>query len=286
MTLPVKELLNVGEKRLENAGVPDAKYDSRELYCHIFDLSHSQLIMEWQKTVEFDYCDKYFNLLDRRADGEPLQYITGVQEFMGHKIKVTPAVLIPRQDTECVVEKAIEIAKENGCKEILDLCTGSGAIGISMAKELNHAKVVCSDVSEEAVKVAKENIESHGLGKTVEVKAGDLLEPFKGRFSKKKFDMIISNPPYIPTKEIENLMTEVKDHEPMSALDGGDDGLDFYKKIIEDAKNHLKKKGVIVFEIGHNQRESVAQLLRESGFRNVEVFDDLGGNPRTAIGFL
>ncbi|SFE58127.1 release factor glutamine methyltransferase [Peptostreptococcaceae bacterium pGA-8] len=286
MTLPVKELLLVGENRLRDAGIADAKVDSRTLYCHIFDLTPAQLIMEWQKTVEFDYCEKYFSLLDRRAAGEPVQYITGVQEFMGYPIKVNPSVLIPRLDTETVVEKAIEIAKEKKAKEILDLCCGSGAIGIAMAKNLPDAKITLSDVSGDAAEVARSNVNALNLSKRIDVKSGDLFEPFRGRFSKKRFDMIVSNPPYIPKATIPKLMAEVKDHEPMTALDGGEDGLDFYRWISGEAGVFLKKRGILVFEIGHDQGEAVSKLLEEHGFENVQVVKDLAGLDRTVWGQL
>ena len=286
MTLPVKELLLVGENRLRDAGIADAKVDSRALYCHIFDLTPAQLIMEWQKTVEFDYCEKYFSLLDRRAAGEPVQYITGVQEFMGYPIKVNPSVLIPRLDTETVVEKAIEIAKEKKAKEILDLCCGSGPIGIAMAKNLHDAKITLSDVSGDAAEVARSNVNALNLSKRIDVKSGDLFEPFRGRFSKKRFDMIVSNPPYIPKATIPKLMAEVKDHEPMTALDGGEDGLDFYRWISGEAGVFLKKRGILVFEIGHDQGEAVSKLLEEHGFENVQVVKDLAGLDRTVWGQL
>lgn len=284
MTMPVRELILLGENRLQNAGIEEAKETSRRLYCYMFDLTNTQLIMEWQKSIASDYCEKYFSLLDRRAEGEPLQYITGVQEFMGIPIGVNTNVLIPRLDTEVVVEKALKLIEENKVKTVLDLCCGSGAIGIAVGSLGKNLKVTCSDLSKEALEVAKGNVEKLGLGKVIDFKGGDLFQPFKKTFSKKKFDMIISNPPYIPKDVIPTLMREVKDFEPMSALAGGEDGLDFYRRIALEAGDYLNKKGIIVLEIGHDQGESVPKLLEEAGFVDIEVSKDLAGLDRVVIG--
>ncbi|XVG96016.1 peptide chain release factor N(5)-glutamine methyltransferase [Eubacteriales bacterium KG127] len=286
MTMPVKELLLLGEKRLVDAGLANGKNESRDLYCFRFGLSRRDFLMEWQKSREYDDCEAYFSLLDRRASGEPLQYIIGKQNFYGYDIHVEPGVLIPRLDSETVVEKALEVIRGNKYKTVLDLCTGSGALGIAIAKEAKGVKVTLSDKSPVAVKIAKKNVANQGLDKDCKVVEGNLFEPFKGMFGTQKFDVIISNPPYIPTGVISTLDVDVKNHEPMEALDGGEDGLDFYKKIISSAKNFLRKRGTIVFEIGHNQGESVSTLLREAGFSEVLVYQDMAGKDRTALGKL
>ncbi len=286
MTMPVKELLLLGEKRLANAGVSNAKGESRDLYCYRFSLNQRQFLMEWQNTREFEDCESYFSLLDRRAEGEPLQYIMGVQNFYGYDIHVEPGVLIPRLDSETVVENAIRLISERKYKTVLDLCTGSGALGIAIAKECPGVKVTMTDASEKAVKIARENVQAQGLSKDCKVVQGDLFEPLKGVFGKQKFDLIISNPPYIASAVIPTLDTEVKDFEPMEALDGGESGLDYYNKISASAKDFLKKRGAIVFEIGYDQGEAVSDLLKAAGFEDVEVYKDLAGKDRTVIGII
>lgn len=284
MTMPVKELLMLGEKRLANAEISNAKGESRDLYCYRFGLDQRQFLMEWQKTRDFEDCESYLKLLDRRAEREPLQYITGIQNFYGYDIHVEPGVLIPRLDSETVVENAVELIKKRRYRTVLDLCCGSGALGIAIAKECQGVRVTMSDESEDAVRIAKENAEKLGLSKTCKIVRGNLFEPFKKIFGKQKFDLIISNPPYIQTDVIETLDKEVKDYEPLSALDGGENGLDYYSKILASAGEYLRKNGALVFEIGHDQADDVSNLLSDAGFKNITVFKDLVGKDRTVIG--
>lgn len=297
MSLSVKEILNIGLRHLEKSQIADAAIDCKLLYCYLMKVNMSQMILEYQKILPDRLCDEYFSLLDRRASGEPLQYITGTQEFMGLEFKVNESVLIPRQDTETMVEDAMEILQKNTLRgeafsakkrkdwDVLDLCCGSGAIGLSLGKLCSNVKVTCSDLSADALTVAKENAAK--LGIKANFQEGNLLMPFKGRFKTKKFDMIISNPPYIKTSVIPTLQTEVRDHEPMMALDGGPTGLDFYKGIIEDAPGCLKKEGVLMFEIGHDQREAVCALIEETGrFEHVTALQDLAGLDRIVCAIL
>ena len=284
MTMPVKELLMLGEKRLANAGISNAKGESRDLYCYRFGLNQRQFLMEWQKTREFEDCESYLELLDRRAEKEPLQYITGIQNFYGYDIHVEPGVLIPRLDSETVVEKAVELIKNRRYKTVLDLCCGSGALGIAIAKECHGVRVTMSDESEDAVRISKSNVEKLGLSKACKIVRGNLFEPFNKLFGKQKFDLIISNPPYIPTDVITTLDKEVKNYEPLSALDGGETGLDYYNKIIASAGDYMRKNGALVFEIGHDQADDVSNLLSDTGFKNITVFKDLAGQDHTVIG--
>ena len=286
MSLPLKELIKIGQTQLKEAGIGDADRDARDLYCFLDKIDAVGLMMHWQDTLQDNACEAYFDLIQRRAAGEPMQYITGVQEFMGIPFKVTPQVLIPRQDTETMVEDAIEaiekgtlrgrpFIKAAAIKEVLDLCTGSGAIGVSIAKMCPKVKVVCSDISSEALKIAEENAQASGC-KSVRFQEGDLFSPFCGKLRKKKFDLIITNPPYIQTDVIPTLQREVKDHEPMSALDGGKDGLDFYRRIAAEAPFHLNKNGVLMMEIGYDQRISVTELLQQTAkFSDIICLQDL-----------
>lgn len=299
MGLSVKEILNIGRRQLEEYNIADAAIDCKILYCYLMKVSSARLILEYHKILPDSLCDEYFRLLDRRCTGEPVQYIIGTQDFMGLEFKVNKHVLIPRQDTETLVEDAMSIIKENKLRgeefpikakkeyEILDLCCGSGAIGISLAALCKETKVCCSDLSEEALGVAKENAEKLAKDKKIEFYQGNLLSPFIKRFRNRKFDMIISNPPYIRSEVIPTLQTEVKDHEPMMALDGGISGLDFYEKIIEHAAGCLKKEGVLMFEIGHDQREDLCRLLESTEkFCNITALKDLAGRDRIIVAVL
>ena len=299
MSLSVKEILNIGKRQLEEFKIPDADIDSKILYCHLMKVDNARIILEYQRILPDNLCEEYFKLLDRRSGGEPVQYITGSQEFMGLDFKVTPDVLIPRQDTETMVEDAIDIIKKNKMRrrelpikakkeyDVLDLCCGSGAIGISIAALCDNAKVTCSDVSGEALEVAKENSRNLLKGKKIEFQQGDLLKPFIKRFRNRRFDMIISNPPYIKTDVIPTLQKEVRCHEPMMALDGGAGGLDFYREIVRTAADCLKKEGILMFETGHDQREDVISLLEETGrFRDIAGYKDLAGRDRIVTAVL
>ncbi len=300
MGMMVKDIINIGTRRLEDAGVPDAKNDAELLYCHMRNIDRAKFFMEWPFDLEDELCDNYFGLLDLRAEGRPLQYITGKQNFMGFDVLVDERVLIPRQDTEVLVTEAVAIIN-NGKSErfkrgtqmkveprknwkVLDLCTGSGAIAVAIGRLCMNVELAASDISHDAIEVAKKNVERYGLTKKIELFEGDLFTPFKKRFGKPKFDMIISNPPYVKSGVIPTLQREVKDFEPMSALDGGADGLDFYRKIIEQAPEFLKKNGVLLFEIGHDQAEDLVRLLEEAEvYNDVGVMKDLAGNYRVVI---
>ena len=299
MSMMVKEILNLGCRQLEESGIADAAPDCKSLYCHMMQITTTQLILEYQKILPDSLCDEYFKLLDIRSSGVPLQHITGVQAFMGMDFAVSDKVLIPRQDTETLVEDAIEVIKSNSLRgevlsikakkdwDVLDLCCGSGAIGVSLASYCSNVKVTCSDLSIDALEVAKKNGANLAGDKKITFTNGNLLMPFKGRFKNKKFDMIISNPPYIKTSVIPTLQKEVRDHEPMMALDGGSSGLEFYQRIIEDAPDCLKKEGVLMFEIGHDQREDICKLLEDSGkFENITALQDLARRDRIVFATL
>lgn len=292
MSLLVKEMLTMGEKQLMDSDIADATRDCKILYCYMMDIPFSKIILEYQEVLQDRLCDKYFELIDRRSKGEPVQYIMGSQEFMGLEFIVNENVLIPRQDTETLVEDALEIINTGTLRgedmdvkrkewDILDLCTGSGAIGVSLARIANKVNVTCSDISEGAIKVAKENAQKHGVAKSVKFEQGDLFKPFSKHFRKQKFDMIISNPPYIKSSIIPTLQKEVCEHEPLSALDGGESGLDFHERIVSGVGGHLRKGGVLLLEIGHDQGEAVSGLLSRNGdFTSIRVLKDLANRDR------
>lgn len=267
----------------------DAKIDAEELYCFLTGMDKVALFLRANEEVDPETEKKYFDLIARRAERIPLQHITGTQEFMGHTFKVSPDVLIPRQDTETLVEEAARtiqntpkekltfMEKLRGVKEweVLDLCCGSGAIGISLAKICSNIKVTASDISSAAIKVATENADN--LRAKIKFVEGDMFAPHAG----KKFDMIVSNPPYIRTAMISILQEEVKVHEPLGALDGGRDGLEFYKIIVAKAADHLKPGGFLMLEIGHDQGEDLRKMLKDDGrYTPAEVIKDLPGKDR------
>lgn len=267
----------------------DAKIDAEELYCFLTGMDKVALFLRANEEVDPETEKKYFDLIARRAERIPLQHITGTQEFMGHTFRVSPDVLIPRQDTETLVEEAARtiqntpkekltfMEKLRGVKEweVLDLCCGSGAIGISLAKICSNIKVTASDISSAAIKVATENADN--LRAKIKFVEGDMFAPHAG----KKFDMIVSNPPYIRTAMISILQEEVKTHEPLGALDGGRDGLEFYKIIVAQAADHLKPGGFLMLEIGHDQGEDLRKMLKDDGrYTPAEVIKDLPGKDR------
>ena len=282
-------LVKEGEYQLSKAFCMDPKIDAQELYCYLTGLDKVSLFLKAEEEVDPETEEKYMDLIRRRAERIPLQHITGVQEFMGYTFRVNPHVLIPRQDTETLVTEAAKtiqstpreklsfFEKLKGRKEwdVLDLCCGSGAVGISLAKICSNVKVTATDISAEAVETAEANAED--LRVKVRFITGDMFEPVKGR----KFDMIVSNPPYIRTNMISILQEEVKDHEPLNALDGGRDGLDFYRTIVEKAADFLKPEGFLLMEIGHDQGEDLRKMLKDSGkYSPAAVIKDLPGRDR------
>jgi len=281
MSLIVKDLVKMGETQLAKAGCPESKLDAELLYCYMKNIDRTEFIMEWSDIVEDRICEKYFDLIAIRATRRPLQHIIGTQEFMGLTFGVREDVLIPRHDTETVVEKAEEIIRKSKVKTVLDLCCGSGVIGISLAKRTSGLKVTASDSSAAAKALTQSNAKRNSV--KIDVEIGDLFIPM----GRKKFDMIVSNPPYIPREIIGTLDDEVRRFEPQEALDGGPTGLDFYQKIITDAPGHLKKAGWLVLEIGHDQAKSIVKLLEESkAFDEITVYKDLAKHDRTVVAQL
>ncbi len=263
-----KEILRKAEELLMNSNVPDAKTDTWYLFEYVTGMNRASYYLKAEEEVSEEQQQKLFELLKLRCRRIPLQYITGSQEFMGYSFLVSPATLIPRQDTEVLVE---EVSKVAAGKKVLDLCTGTGCILLSLAKMCNLSKAVGTDISAEAIETAKKN--AARLLADAEFFCGDLFEAVP----KECFDIIVSNPPYIPSAVIETLMPEVREYEPMSALDGDADGLKFYREIIKKSGEYLADQGQIFFEIGCEQGEDVSALLKNAGFQNIRVIKDLAG---------
>lgn len=261
-----------GIARLTEASVPDEKTDAWYLLSHVTGLTRAAYLLHAQDEMPENEIQEYERLIDERAQRIPLQYITGVQEFMGFEFAVSASTLIPRQDTEVLVE---EVAKYADGKRILDLCTGTGCIIISLKKICNLSHAAGSDLLPLAVETAKQNAKK--LDAEVDFYCGDLFDAVP---EGERYDIIVSNPPYIPSEVITTLMPEVRNHEPVTALDGDADGLKFYRSIVAQAGGYLEKNGRIFFEIGSEQAETVSQLLCEAGFKEICVKKDYAGLDR------
>lgn len=275
MSLLVSDIVKMADRQLTEAGIEEHKTEAEALYCWLKRIERSKFFLEWGEPTDDRTAEMYFDVVAKRCSRIPLQHLTGEQEFMGMKFDVDPKVLVPRMDTEVVVETAEKLFREKKGDTILDLCCGSGVIGISLAHRIPKTKVTAVDVSPEAVALTEKNATAWGV--KMDIKQGDLYGPIK----KKKYNMIVSNPPYIRSDIIPTLMPEVKDHEPAAALDGGADGLDFYRPIIGLAPDHLKKDGLLVLEIGNDQSSEVEQLIMDTEkFCDVQTTKDLAGNDR------
>lgn len=263
--------------------VENGANEAVDIMRYVKGYTQTDIILRSQEVLDQDEQKEYERRIEMRLQGMPLQYITGVQEFMGLLFRVNPSVLIPRLDTEILVDQAIGIlrGKEWENPFILDMCTGSGAIGITMAHEFPDAEVTLTDVSKEAISTAMGNAQINDVFPRCLFLEGDMFEAIpKG----KRFDMIISNPPYIESEVIETLSTEVKDHEPKLALDGGEDGLKFYRILAENSDKYLADGGFLMMEIGYNQGDGVRKLLEESGaYRSIAVLPDLNHLDRIVI---
>jgi release factor glutamine methyltransferase len=283
----IEELLIFGKEQLEKSGNEYAKYERKVLLEEVLGCNYMYMLMNGAEQVSKDKEQQYRKLIEKRCTHYPLQYILGNAHFMDYTFLVDENVLIPRNDTEVLVETADELIKkvsdaqpsESSRLRVLDLCCGSGCIGISL--KLYHPDIclVLSDFSAEALEVTKKNLAKYNL--KAEILQGDLLEHFSG-----KADFIISNPPYIESNVIGTLMPEVREYEPMSALDGGEDGLDFYRRIVADAPTYLNEQGYLMFEIGHNQGEAVSGMMIEYGFLDITVIKDYAGLDRVVCGHL
>ena len=272
------EMLNYIVSRLEGAGLPEPKSDALLLMDYLAGMNRSELFIHGMDELKSDTEKKLLEALSLRLKRIPLQHITGFQSFMGLEIKVNEHVLIPRQDTEVLVE---EILKEgSGGLRILDVCTGSGCILLALLHYMNGCEGVGLDISLEALKVANEN--SMRLGIPATFIQSDVFSGLSKDGN--KYDIIVSNPPYIRSDVIPELMEEVKDHEPMIALDGHEDGLFFYRKIIDESRDYLSIGGKLYFEIGYDQGEEVSNLMTDAGFKYVRVIKDLSGNDRVVTG--
>ena len=288
--MTIRDILTNIRERLQKAGIEDFEYESWVLLEWKLHIDRAEFYMNPNGEVKQELLEDLEEVLLKREQRVPLQYLMGECEFMGFDFSVDERVLIPRQDTECLVELAVEdirnVKTQNRCEfnnaadqkneqkvKVLDLCTGSGCIGISVAKLCPDTEVTLADISEGALSVAKKNAQNLDAGVTL-IK-GNLFENIEGRF-----DYILSNPPYIPSQVIQGLMPEVKDHEPRMALDGEPDGLKFYRILAEEGKKYLKNGGSIYMEIGWDQAKDVTEIFEAMGFSGLRTVRDMAGNDR------
>lgn len=281
-----KEIYLWGRSQLEQAGNGEFELDARLLLEHICHTNRNTLLVHGDREVTMEEEQEYREAIAMRGSRIPLQHITGVQEFMGLEFKVNKHVLCPRQDTECLVEEVMRYLHDGN--RILDMCTGSGCILLSLLHYSNHCSGIGVDISKEALAVAAENVSNIMALKrpnpwnedTVQLIHSDLFS----KVSKEKFDIIVSNPPYIASSVIPTLMEEVRNHEPISALDGMEDGLFFYRKIVKESRDYLAKEGMLFFEIGHDQGQAVSDMMKDAGFGDVTVVKDFAGLDRVVYG--
>lgn len=268
-----ESLLKEGKNILKNSSITDWDIDAWLLFEYVTSMGRAEYFIKGLCVAPDETVNQYLSLVNTRAAHVPLQHITGSQEFMGLKFIVSPDVLVPRQDTETLAEYVLPLAKG---KSVLDMCTGSGCLAVSIMKLGGAAFCTAADCSEKALEIAKKNARLNNVN--IEFIHSNMFENVTG-----KFDIIVSNPPYIRTEVIDTLMPEVKEHEPFIALDGGADGLKFYRIISSEAKKYLKVGGILTVEIGYDQGRQVVDLFRQGGYKDVCIQKDLSGNDRMVV---
>ena len=281
--MTAQEWLRKASASLESAGIADAESDAWLMFSHVTGMSRMEYTLDRDKCLSDEEICSLAKMLEKRNQHIPVQQITGEAWFMGYPFFVNENVLIPRMDTEVLVEAVLTRlpavpVTENGKRRVLDMCTGSGCILLSLLKEEKGLLGTGADISEKALLVAREN--AHRLECEAQFIFSDLWENIEDTY-----EIIVSNPPYSVRNVISTLDTEVKDHEPVLALDGGEDGLDFYRKIVADTHRHLVPGGLLAFEIGYDQGQALTALLKKAGYRNIEILKDLAGLDRVALGW-
>lgn len=274
----IADTLKHAVQQLRRADVPNDLLDAQTLLAHALGKDRTYLIINFTESLTENLLATYQSLLDRRAAGEPLQYIVGKQEFYGLEFEVTPAVLIPRPETELIVEETIRLAENLSEPIIVDVGTGSGCIAVTLARELETARVIATDISAAALQVARRNAEKHGLSDRVQFLETDLLNGVAS-----KADCILSNPPYIAPLELQSLQREVRDWEPHTALTDNADGLQFYRRLLADAPAHLKENGYLILEMGYKQAETIKAFVDRTVWRAPKALLDLQGIERTVV---
>lgn len=276
--MTIKEALKNAIDLLKKSNIENSIQIAKLVLANVIGKSKEYILINEDEILLDEVYNKYIEKIEKISKGIPLQYITNTQEFMGIEFFVDENVLIPQPDTEILVEEVLSIIDKRENLRLLDMCTGSGAIAVAIAKNTNNCNIVAVDISKSALEVAKKNAIKNGVDKKITFVNSNMFEEIE---EKKKFDIIVSNPPYIETKTISTLDIQVQ-NEPNIALDGGADGLDFYRNLLVNSKKYLKENGVIAMEIGYNQKEAVTNLFRTQ-YKNVYCKRDLTGNDRVII---
>lgn len=266
----ILDYLKLSADYLAGKGIPSARLDAEILLGHVLEKDRVHLYVHFDQPLQVNEVDAYRTLIARRAGRIPVAYLTGEKEFFSRSLSVRPGVLVPRPETELLIEHVVEWAKERGPLTLVDVGTGSGAIAVTLALELPQAIVLATDVSPEALKVARANAAELGVGERVHFHLGPWLAPLRDTM----VDAVVSNPPYIPSRQIETLEPEVRVHEPRLALDGGPDGLDAYRALIPQAAAQVGPGGLLALEVGAGQAESVAQLGQAAGWEWSGTYKD------------
>ncbi len=279
--MKIQNALIWGAEQLQQSLSP--RLDAEILLAFLLRISRVYLMTHHERELSDVEWDKFQEVIAKRKTGYPISYITGVKEFYGRDFSVQEEILIPRPETEHLIEFIVEWAKTHPVETIIDIGAGSGAIGITLGLELPHTRVLATDISKMAVYMATENAENHHLMRYL-VLLGNLDEPLQSLELQEKVDVLVSNPPYIPKREIDELMSDVRDFEPHLALDGGEDGLDFYRELVKISKGYLRPGGLLAFEIGADQGEAVAELMENAGYQSIAIHPDLAGLDRVVSG--
>lgn len=279
--MEINKLRSIGVDKIRGRQYGNPVLEATLLLGKLLNVDKIYIYTHGNEEVPQHIVDKFLELIEKRAKGYPIQYIINEKEFMGIDFYVEKGVLIPRPDTEILVEYVLKHIEDNKDIEVLDVGVGSGAIGLSIAYYKKNTTVYGVDISDEALKVANINKQRLNLS-NVKLLKSNLFENIG---EDKKFHIIVSNPPYIPRKDIEELQDEVKNYEPMKALDGGEDGLDLYRRIIPESKDYLIEGGLLIFEIGYDQKEQVESIMIAEGFKSIETLKDLQGLDRVVLGF-
>jgi release factor glutamine methyltransferase len=281
----IQKLLNWVTEYFTGKGVDSPRLSAEWLLCYVLGLKRIELYTQFSKVVSQEQLSQLHELVKRAGAHEPIAYITGKKEFYSLEFEITKDCLIPRPETELLVERAIEFLRtRNNEQNVCDLCTGSGCVAVAIARNFANCRIVATDISDAALAVAEKNVAKHGLMNRIKLLQGDLFEPVIAGLGPAKFDLIISNPPYVSEHEYEKLAPNVKYFEPKSALAAGPDGLDIIRKIIKEAHQHLMPSGTLMLEIGNEQGPSVLTLLENAGyFDTVKIEKDYSNLDRLAI---
>jgi release factor glutamine methyltransferase len=282
----IQRLLNWTVKHFTEKGIDSPRLSAELLLCYVLGLKRIDLYTQFDKAVSKEQLEQLRALVERASQEEPIAYVVGKTEFYSLELEITPECMIPRPETELLVERAIEFLRIRSGKQLVcDLCTGSGCVAVAIAKNYAGAEIIATDISDAALRVAARNVEKYGLNDRVKLLCGDLFEPIVPELDAGGFDLIVCNPPYVSSEEFERLGKNVRDYEPKSAFFGGEDGLDICRRVIEEADEFLKSDAALMLEVGYRQGPAVKQLLEQEGcFGQIAVEKDFQHNDRIAIG--